>query len=293
MNMQIIMEDPQHLSRHALHIAIYGQESISALIENIRDVGIQTPLLITQDHRIISGYRRWQAAINLGLPTVPVQISSLTEEDDIAKMLILSNKDNRERTAQQKAKEVQQLKALNKGRNPVKNDEKTECLQNEDISPEHKTNEDPHITIPSHDRDWTQKVGEQLGISPSKAYRLDYTATAIDQLTANGKTQEAEAVRVALNKSEYAGYQKARELKPPKPQTRNGSKQRKETKAYQQARILLGKNMPTRATITPYDLMIKLWDKLTRSERADFLAFAQVQIQLRVLTPKPPAETRH
>ncbi|MCC5635504.1 DNA adenine methylase [Nostoc sp. CHAB 5844] len=70
--------DPRKLKPHPLNTEIYGTEdNISDLIESIRERGFfqNNPILVTQQGRnlqIISGHRRCRAAIEAGLPQVPI-----------------------------------------------------------------------------------------------------------------------------------------------------------------------------------------------------------------------------
>ena len=63
------------LKDHPQNALLYGKdESIEDLIKSIRANGMLEPLLITKDGRIISGHRRYRAALALGLTEVPVRI---------------------------------------------------------------------------------------------------------------------------------------------------------------------------------------------------------------------------
>ena len=60
---------------------IISQESISELVESIREHGILEPLIIAQTpagYQIIAGERRWRAARTLKLPYVPAIIKKTT-----------------------------------------------------------------------------------------------------------------------------------------------------------------------------------------------------------------------
>ncbi len=67
------------------HIEIYSEEKIldDALINSIKNKGIITPLLITSNHIIISGVRRFKVALLLNMEVVPV-IYNTNDELNVA-----------------------------------------------------------------------------------------------------------------------------------------------------------------------------------------------------------------
>lgn len=65
----------------------FDNETIESLKENILRNGIVTPLLVTKEHKIISGERRFRAAKQAGLDTVPV----IYKEDNIYEVAVLDN----------------------------------------------------------------------------------------------------------------------------------------------------------------------------------------------------------
>ena len=76
----------------------FDSGSIEALADSVRDVGILQPILVEQAdgyYRIIAGERRWRAAMLLHLPTVPVIIKDITQEqaDGIALLENLQRED--------------------------------------------------------------------------------------------------------------------------------------------------------------------------------------------------------
>jgi hypothetical protein len=104
MEMRIVMVDPHTLTPHSLHAVIYGNESIEALVKNIKEVGIQEPLIVTHDQRIISD-RRWQCSGSvLVCRPCPCKCIPRPMSTTLSRCWILSNKDNRERTNEQKAR---------------------------------------------------------------------------------------------------------------------------------------------------------------------------------------------
>ena len=91
----IIEKSVSDLKPHPLNAQVYGYyDSLTDnadLAESIKKHGILTPLLVTMDNVIISGYRRWNAARELGLSEVPVIVADLTDELDIEEAVLTSS----------------------------------------------------------------------------------------------------------------------------------------------------------------------------------------------------------
>jgi nicotinamide riboside kinase len=56
------------------------RDNLDAIVESLQLFGWQSPLLISEDMKIISGHGRTQAAIKLGMKEVPVIISTMNKE---------------------------------------------------------------------------------------------------------------------------------------------------------------------------------------------------------------------
>lgn len=98
--------DPNGLRAHPLNATIYGEpDADPAFVESIREEGIITPLTIDQDDNIISGHRRWYAALALGLDRVPVVVRAITDPLDAIRLLIEANR-QRARTYSQRMREA-------------------------------------------------------------------------------------------------------------------------------------------------------------------------------------------
>jgi len=98
--------DPNGLRPHPLNATIYGEpDADPAFVESIREEGIIAPLTIDQDDNIISGHRRWYAALALGLDRVPVVVRAITDPLDAIRLLIEANR-QRARTYSQRMREA-------------------------------------------------------------------------------------------------------------------------------------------------------------------------------------------
>lgn len=108
--------DPATLTPHPLSLAIYGKdESLGDLQASIATHGVITPLVITAAGQIISGNRRQRAALASGLPSVPVEVSPLTDPLDIEQAVIEANR-QRTKTREQLGREFAELKRIEEAR---------------------------------------------------------------------------------------------------------------------------------------------------------------------------------
>ncbi len=79
------------LKHHPLNREVYLLSDIDDLVESIREVGLLQPLVIDQQHRVISGNRRLDAIKKLHLKTVDVEKIKVTKAE-VPFLLIHHNK---------------------------------------------------------------------------------------------------------------------------------------------------------------------------------------------------------
>ena len=131
---EISSRDPITLKPHPLSAALYGaidplveisgwqadrpargtvfqRMNTTDLLKSIDRDGIRVPLVINEDGIIISGCRRWKAALQLGLTSVPVEVRSFKNEIE-EKRAILDYNRYREKTFSQKMREAELLKEI-------------------------------------------------------------------------------------------------------------------------------------------------------------------------------------
>lgn len=90
-----ITESPEN---KLLYKPIHGDEpDLQRLADDIAERGILEPLVISGDNFIVSGHRRYRAAIMAGLTTVPCRQASLWRNDDPDQFLALLRAFNRQR----------------------------------------------------------------------------------------------------------------------------------------------------------------------------------------------------
>jgi hypothetical protein len=70
---------------------------IRALAESIRVHGIKEPLVLTLDHYILSGHRRYASAKLAGLRSVPCRLEDMYRDDDLDGFVVLLREYNRQR----------------------------------------------------------------------------------------------------------------------------------------------------------------------------------------------------
>jgi len=80
---------------------------VRALARSIRKHGVQEPLVITEDHWIISGHRRHTAAMLAGLDSVPCRVHPIRRRENHDEFVVLLRECNRQRikTFDQKLRE--------------------------------------------------------------------------------------------------------------------------------------------------------------------------------------------
>ena len=84
---------------------IRGDEEMKQLHESISESGILNPIIVRpfgSGYQILSGHRRYEAAISLGLETVPAIIRNVTDEEAVI-LLVDSNLHRQELLPSEKA----------------------------------------------------------------------------------------------------------------------------------------------------------------------------------------------
>lgn len=101
----------KNLHPHPLNKKLYGeQKSDIKLVESIKAHGVLSPIVVNKKKQILSGHRRWLAAKEVGLTSVPLTgFKGTTAEEEL--LLIESNR-QREKTAEQRAREFIELKRI-------------------------------------------------------------------------------------------------------------------------------------------------------------------------------------
>jgi hypothetical protein len=87
---------------------------IVRLAESIAEHGLQEPLLITRDHWIVSGHRRYAAARLAGLEVLPCRVVPIFKDRDHERFMVLLTECNRQRVKSFDEKLREQVVAVNR-----------------------------------------------------------------------------------------------------------------------------------------------------------------------------------
>jgi len=214
---------PNELRPHPLNKEIYADCADTDLIESIMTKGILTPLLITQDNLIISGHRRWDAAIKAGLEYVPVIVSGIEDPLEIEECLIESNR-QRVKTNEQLGREYGRLKDIYN---------RKFSRQGQRLASEIKGKESLR---PTH------RLAADLGISKATAHRLETVVNHIDHLLADGQTEIANQLRQLLNSNVHAAFITTKDdiesplmINPPFPKDEKSAEHKRNVQIVQEA----------------------------------------------------------
>jgi ParB family chromosome partitioning protein len=143
--------DPSELEPHELNREIYTNRDITELVEKIDRHGFQSEheLLVTPDNKILSGHRRWRAALELGLKSVPVRRKDV-EGDDALLTLLLANQ-YRDKTPAEKINEGEAWEQIERQKAKERNSK--------------SAGSSPKEVTDTQTGDTRDKVGEKIGTS--------------------------------------------------------------------------------------------------------------------------------
>jgi len=120
---------PRTLKPHPLNIAIYGEDGYQDLVESIKNLGVLQALYVTSSNLILSGHRRWRAAIAAECPTVPIIRMNYTNELDEHQAIIEHNR-YRIKNGQQLYNEGKEIERVEVIRAKLKQDQSQRLSRN-------------------------------------------------------------------------------------------------------------------------------------------------------------------
>jgi len=121
--------DIEELTRHPLNQDVYGDLTLEPdFIDSIEQHGILEPILIKSDGIIISGHRRYAAALEVGLDEIPVREVSYDSDLEEREAVIHHNK-QRTKTFSQKMREAMELEEIERERAKERQGERTDIKQ--------------------------------------------------------------------------------------------------------------------------------------------------------------------
>lgn len=183
----------EQLIPHSRNACIYGDdEDVSDLIELISHSGWVKPLVVTPSNTIISGHRRWKAAIKLGLETVPCVVREFPDELAELQALLLENA-SRLKTNEQKVREGKAWESIESDLARARK----LATQNNDTARADWKNFSTQVKDFGRVRDRiAQRVGFGSGVTYSKAAKV---VEVIDESVCLGNRKQAAALRSVLN----------------------------------------------------------------------------------------------
>ncbi len=186
------------LQPHPCNREIYGEEDVSELVGYIAKSKWIKPLVISQNSRIISGHRRWQAARALGLRFVPCVRQVFETEIDELSALLLENV-TREKTAEQKVREGAQWKKIEEAEARRRMAEGA-YLTNTLLDRVRVYTGCENFRTASPKRRVSDKVAERVGFGTGRTYeKAVKVVDRADEMKNEGKVEEAKALLAVLN----------------------------------------------------------------------------------------------
>jgi DNA (cytosine-5)-methyltransferase 1 len=191
--------DPKLLKPHPRNASLYGEdESVSDLVELIGNSNWLKPLVITPDFIIISGHRRWKAALELGWLSIPVVVREFKGTLAELEALLLENA-TREKTIEQKVREAALWKEI----------------EQESAKLRQGTRRDIQENFPGCCEQFGQsrdRVAQRVGLGSGKTYsKAAIVVYEIDKAVSSGRLARAKALRSVLNHQSVDGAYKLSE----------------------------------------------------------------------------------
>ncbi len=204
---EIVYIKAEVLRKNIRNIELYGEDVDQEFVARVRKHGIIRPLLLARDGiTVIGGHRRLQAAKIIGLKEVPcitTEVPADTQHPDFMEAALLDN-DNREKTVEMKAREVEWWNEIETKRAAERVAE-TQAQPGEKIGTRKAC---PNLTKPSGRA--MDKAAERVGMKRSTAEKAIKVVHKIDELAAAGEEEKATELRETLNnKSVSAALKKA------------------------------------------------------------------------------------
>lgn len=254
------------LTPHPRNTMLYGDDVDQDLIDSIREFGVLEPLHITTRNQILSGHRRWRVAKSLGLGEVPCIVEKQvdpTDERAVARRIVHHNR-QRVKTLKQRNAEAACLLEIEARQ------ARERCAEAGKRGGRGRKGVEPvSHPIEGKARD---RVGAALGVSGPTAEGMAAIHLATEQLEAEGRHQEAEAIlRVQAGKGPGMGV---------KPAARRAKQVLKASPDSSREKPSQPPGGPTIPAIEPaqpspptaLEELRKAWAKATPEERRQFLS---------------------
>jgi ParB-like chromosome segregation protein Spo0J len=197
------------LKPHPLNLEIYGDPNPDDDLKNsIQKNGILTPLIISEDGRIVSGHRRFSGAKEVGIEEVPVIIMPSCDDLDLEEKLIVANI-QRQKTKEQIAREYEKLKKIESEKAKIR----MSLAGGDRKSDEYKRSPTQNSAEPISKGESRKVASEKLRISHDTAEKALKVVNLADELKAKGKTEDGQKLLDTLNnKSVNSAYKKVKTI---------------------------------------------------------------------------------
>lgn len=205
MAFQLQWHSPTNLKDHPLNTKLYGNGAPPAdLVASVKEHGVLQPLLILPDTTVIAGHRRKNAAKVAGANSIPCIVrDDLRDPLEIERLLIVSNKDNRDRDRECKAREAARLAEIEEAQAKIR--------ETAGKKP------DPMAHAPQGTT--RANVAKELGVGERQAGDLIKAGKALNDAERKGHEKKAEKIKAGLKKSASAGAAAAKPQAPSGGQT--------------------------------------------------------------------------
>lgn len=191
---------PAMIQPHPRNAGIYGEDDITELAERIAASQWIKPLVVTPQNVIISGHRRWRAALKLNTPLIPIERRAFESETEELEALLLENA-NREKTTVQKVREGEVWREIEA--------ERAKARMTAGIN-QHS----PSANLRYPDTGKTsEKVAEKVGMRARNYEKAAAVVAEADRLAAAGEAAEAQALLDLCNTSVNAAHSQTRKKK--------------------------------------------------------------------------------
>ncbi|MGH2416565.1 MAG: ParB/RepB/Spo0J family partition protein, partial [Microcystaceae cyanobacterium] len=193
--------NPRTLKPHPRNVLIYGQdEDVSDLIELIERSQWVKPLIVSPSGTIISGHRRWKAALVLELEAIPVEVRAFADSISELEALLLENA-SRLKTTEQKVREAQTWEEVER--------EKARQRQIKLAGTRPNTQPDLVANLPQGEKGKTRdRVALRVGMKARTYEKAAQVVNLIDTELDSGNQESAQGLRKILNEQSVdAAYQ--------------------------------------------------------------------------------------
>ena len=186
------------LKPHPFNKSIYGEtEDVSDLVDSIRNSQWLRPLVINPENIIISGHRRWKAAMLLGWDSVSVEVRKFSSLEAELEILLLENA-SRSKTTEQKVREALAWEQV----------EKTKARQRQQlaaVATNKKLGRDTLETLQENFPEASKgqsrdRLASRVDLGSGRTYsKAKKVVAAIDKLIQSGNISSATNLRKMLN----------------------------------------------------------------------------------------------